>query len=197
MNDKTRKIAIVGVMSALASVLMMLDFPIGLVPGFIKFDFSDVPALMTAFALGPAWGCIVSLIKNLVNVVVTQSAGIGELSNLAMSVSLVLPAGLAYKYLPRKKGSLVISSVIGTACMAAISVPVNYFVVFPFYSAAYGMPIEVIIGAFEALYAPVDNLLKVILIVMVPFNLFKGAVATALGAIIYNRLNPIIFKKNS
>ena len=62
-NKKVRYAAVVGIMSAIAVVLQFLEFPIPLVPSFIKFDFSDLPGLITAFALGPVAGVLVSLIK--------------------------------------------------------------------------------------------------------------------------------------
>ena len=65
-NNITRKLAVTGIMSAVSAVLMMLSFNIPIMPSFIKMDFSELPALITAFSIGPVWGVIVCLIKNLV-----------------------------------------------------------------------------------------------------------------------------------
>ena len=60
-SNKIRAIAVIGIMSAVAAVLQFLEFPIPLMPAFIKFDFSDLPGLITAFAFGPIAGILVSL----------------------------------------------------------------------------------------------------------------------------------------
>lgn len=52
-----RTIAVTGMLGALATVLMFLEFPIPmLIPPFIKFDFSELPALLAAYAMGPVSG---------------------------------------------------------------------------------------------------------------------------------------------
>ena len=77
-NVKIRTIAVIGIMSAIAVVLQFLEFPIPLMPSFIKFDFSDLPGLITAFAFGPIAGILVSLLKNVIHLLVTQSGGVGD-----------------------------------------------------------------------------------------------------------------------
>ncbi len=196
--ERTRihKLATVGCLAALSSVLMLLDFPIGLVPGFIKFDFSDVPALIAAFAVGPVWGCAVAMIKNLINVIVSQSAGIGELANFVISVSLVLPAGVIYKKLSllslkKDSKSVVLACIAGGVSMTVMSIPMNYFIVFPFYSVAYGTAMDSIIMAFTRIYPFINGLLDTVIVIMAPFNMFKAAVNCSIAAIVYKRIIPI------
>lgn len=64
-KNNVRTIAVTGMLSAVAVVLMYLEIPIPIMPGFIKFDFSDLPALLGAYALGPVAGIIICLIKML------------------------------------------------------------------------------------------------------------------------------------
>ena len=98
-----RTIAVTGMLGALATVLMFLEFPIPmLIPPFIKFDFSELPALLAAYAMGPVSGIAVCFIKNAINLLHTQTGGVGELSNFILGVCFVLPAGLIYK---RKKNT--------------------------------------------------------------------------------------------
>ena len=66
-KNNVRTIAVTGMLSAVAVVLMYLEIPIPIMPGFIKFDFSDLPALLGAYALGPVAGIIICLIKNVVH----------------------------------------------------------------------------------------------------------------------------------
>ena len=95
-SNVNRKIAVTGIMSAVSAVLMMLSFNIPIMPSFIKMDFSEFPALITAFSVGPFWGVLVCFIKNLLNLPFTTTAGVGELSNFVVGALLVLPAGIIY-----------------------------------------------------------------------------------------------------
>ena len=63
-RDKIGSMAIVGILGAIAYILMCIEFPIPIMPSFIKIDFSDFPALLAAFAMGPIAGITVELIKN-------------------------------------------------------------------------------------------------------------------------------------
>lgn len=80
-KNNVRTIAVTGMLSAVAVVLMYLEIPIPIMPGFIKFDFSDLPALLGAYALGPVAGIIICFIKNVVHLAASQSMLVGELSN--------------------------------------------------------------------------------------------------------------------
>ena len=56
------KMAIVGVLSAIAYLLMFMEFSVPLMPVFIKMDLSDFPALIGSLAVGPAGGIIIALL---------------------------------------------------------------------------------------------------------------------------------------
>ena len=90
------KMAIVGVLSAIAYLLMFMEFSVPLMPVFIKMDLSDFPALIGSLAVGPAGGIIIALIKNLLHLTVTSTGGVGELSNFILIAVFILPAGLLY-----------------------------------------------------------------------------------------------------
>ena len=138
-NNKKRinYITTVGILSALAAVLMILDFPVWFAPSFYKFDFGDLPALIGAFLLGPAAGIIIELIKVLLNLLLngTVTAYVGEISNFIMSLALILPAGLIYKHKKTKK-TAIISLICGVCTITVVSTAVNYFLLIPAYSAA-------------------------------------------------------------
>ena len=103
-----RTIAVTGMLGALATVLMFLEFPIPmLIPPFIKFDFSDLPALLGAYALGPVAGIIICLIKNVVHLAASQSMLVGELSNFILGSVFVFTAGIVYKKKKSKTGALL------------------------------------------------------------------------------------------
>ena len=65
-TSKVRPLAVTAMLSAVGCVLMMLDFPLPmLIPAFVKMDVSELPALLASFSLGPVYGILVCLLKNL------------------------------------------------------------------------------------------------------------------------------------
>lgn len=181
-------------MGAVSTVLMMLSFPIPLMPGFIKLDFSELPALITAFTLGPVSGIAVCFIKNIINLFMTTTAGVGELANFLIGVFFVLPAGLIYK----KKGTrkwAIIGSLIGAACMAVASFPVNYFITYPFYTNF--MPMEAIIKMYQAINPHINELWEALLIFNMPFTFVKGLISVIVTCLVYKKLQPIISGKSA
>ena len=82
---KTRLVVIVGVMSALAWVLMALDFPLFIYfPSYLKIDFSDIPAIFGGMLAGPVVGIIIEFIKNVLHFfTMSRHGGIGEIANFA------------------------------------------------------------------------------------------------------------------
>ena len=176
-------------LSAVSAVLMMVSFSVPLMPSFIKLDISEMPALIAAFSMGPLSGVMVCLIKNLINVCFTTTGGVGELSNFLLGCSLVLPAGLCYKFRKNRKMALI-GSLAGAAAMALMSLPLNYFVTYPIYAKL--MPLEAIIGMYQAIAPSVDGLFRCLLVFNVPFTFVKGALDAAITFLIYKPLSPIL-----
>ncbi|MBO5552432.1 MAG: ECF transporter S component [Lachnospiraceae bacterium] len=190
MNSKIRKLTGTAMLSAIAYILMFLEFPIPfLIPPFIKMDFSELPALIASFAYGPAAGVLVCLIKNLLHLMNTQTGGVGELSNFLLGAAFVLVAGLIYKKLHTKKGALV-GSVCGAVFMGIISVFTNYYVVYPIYTNF--MPMEAIIGAYQLIVPSVSNLWECLLIFNLPFTVAKGLCSVLITMFVYKPLRGIL-----
>lgn len=190
---RVRALTVTAMLSAIAFVLMFLDFSVPLMPAFVKMDVSELPALLAAFALGPVYGVVVCLVKNLIHLMITSTAGAGELCNFLLGASFVLPAGLIYKFLKSRKGAIV-GSLVGAVVMALISIPVNYFITFPAYIVAYGMPLDAIIGMYQAIRPGVNGLLECLVTFNAPFTFFKGLVDVVLCFLIYKPLSPILHK---
>lgn len=186
---KTRKMTMTAMLAAVASVLMFFDFPVPFMPSFIKMDFSELPALIAAFTLGPVSGVVVCLVKNLVALFHTYSGGVGELCNFLLGVSFVFPAGLIYMRKKTFRGAIV-GSLAGCVCMAALSVPINYFVVYPVYAKL--MPMDAIIAAYHAINHNITNLLQALLIFNMPFTFIKGLCSVLITFVVYKPLSPII-----
>lgn len=193
---RTHRLAVAGMLSAVAFVLMYVEFPIpALIPSFIKMDVSDLPELLAAFALGPVWGVIVTLCKNVLFSILhgTSSNYVGELFNFVAGSVFSFTAGVIY-HRGKSRKSALLGAIVGAALMALVSVPLNYFLVYPAYVKVYGMPMEVIIGMYQAINPGADNLMKCLVLFNVPFTFCKGLLDVVLCFLIYKPLSPILHK---
>lgn len=189
-KTKVRFMAMTAMLSAVAFLLMTIEIPIpSIMPGFIKLDLSDLPELIGAFAMGPVWGVLICAVKNLLHLPLTQTSGVGELANFILGACFVIPGGVIYQ-LKQNKCAAVIGAVIGAVCMALISVVSNYFIVYPAYALL--MPMDVIIGAYQAIYKGADTLIKCLVIFNMPFTFVKGMINVGLTLLIYKHISPII-----
>ena len=164
---------IVAVLSAIAYILMFMEFSVPIMPGFIKMDLSDLPALIGTFAVGPAGGVLIALIKNLLHLTVTSTAGVGELSNFILNAVFILPG-----------------AVLGAALMAVVSVASNYFIVYPVYYNF--MPEETILAAYQAIFPGVKTILQSLILFNMPFTFVKGMLSVIITMLIYKRLIPVL-----
>ena len=193
-KDTTHNLTVAAMLSAVAFILMFIEFPIPmLIPAFIKMDFSDLPALMGAFALGPVYGVIISFMKNLLHIVIkgTSTACVGELSNFILGAIFSAVAGYIYKHHKSRK-TAIIGAVAGAVAMGVLSVPSNYFVVYPAYVQFYHMPLEAILGMYQAILPSADSLIKCLILFNLPFTLVKGLLDAVLCMVIYKPLSPIL-----
>ena len=193
LNVKTMtKIAILGVISF---VFMLLDFPLWFTPPFLKFDISDLPSLIGAFALGPMAGVLVQLIKNLLKLLLagTSTAAVGELANFVVGSVFAYTAGLIY-YKEKTFKNAIKGLVLGVIAMTVVISFANYYIMIPFYSKAYGLPLEKIIEMSTAVNKYVVDLKTLIIFAVVPFNLLKGLVTSILTVLLYKRISPILKK---
>ncbi len=186
-----RKLTVTAIMGAVASVLMYLSFSTPVIPSFIKLDFSELPALIAAFSMGPVSGGAVCLIKNVVSVLSTSTAGVGELSNFLLGLFFVVPAGILYRRMNSRKGALI-ASLVGAAAMAVLSLPLNYFVTYPAYSTFYHLPMETIMDMYRVINPHTETLFQALLWFNVPFTFCKGLCDVAITFAVYKRLSPII-----
>lgn len=187
----TRAIAATAMLSALAYVLEFIEISVPFMPFFIKFDISELPALIASFAYGPLSGIVVCLVKNVINVLLKfQTMGVGELSNFILGILFVVPAGIVYKY-KKTRGGAVLGAAVGAVLSAVVCFFSNYYFVYPIYAKMI-MPEEVILSAYQAILPSVKNLSQAILIFNVPFTFGKFAIVAMLTFLIYKRISPIL-----
>lgn len=199
MNNKkpsTRALVVTAMLSAVAFVLMFIEFPVPFMPSFIKLDISDLPPLLGSFALGPIYGVVIELLKNLLHILIkgTSSNYVGELFNFLCGSFMCFSAGIIYHFKRTRMGALT-ASLVGCTIMAIGSLPLNYFLVYPAYEVFYGLPMPAIIGMYQVILPSVDSLLDCLLIFNVPFTFFKGMLDVIICFLIYKPLSPILHGK--
>ena len=176
-------------LSAIAFVLMFLEFSVPIMPSFIKMDLSELPALVGAFAMGPVSGMMICLIKNLLHLFMTSTGGVGELSNFMLGACFVVPAGLVYQKWRNKK-SAAAGAVAGAVLMGIISIFSIYFIVYPVYYNF--MPKETILTAYQMIFPGVKNMLQCLIVFNAPFTFVKGILSVAITMLVYKPLSPFL-----
>lgn len=198
-----RQLAVTAMLSAVAFILMYVEFAVPVVPSFIKFDFSDLPALIGAFALGPVYGVIIQLIKNLVHLAVSQSMFIGELSNFILGATFAFCAGTIYKRHKTKKTAFV-GGIIAAFVMGAVSIVTNYFIVYPIYvKVFFGGDVSICVGMYDAISSGLlhlghmNTLMDCLVWFNLPFTVVKGLISVVISMLIYQPLRPLLKAKNN
>lgn len=176
----------IGVLSAIAAILYF--FPEVPIIGFYKLDFSNLPALLGGFAMGPVAGLVIVFVKDLFGMLHSSSAFVGELADFLCSGAFVVVACAIYRQHKSFMGALW-GMALGTLVMGLVGALANYYLMIPFYINQMGFPAKAIVGTFSKVIPAVDSMLKVILLITIPFNLLKGAVMCALCLLLYKRLS--------
>ena len=194
----TTKLAVTGMLTALAIVLQYIEFPVPmLVPPFLKMDFSDLPELIAAFVIGPVWGVAVCFLKNLIHIPFGSTGGVGELSNFLLGAVFALTAGLIYQRNKTKKTALLACG-LGSLAMAVFSFPINYFIVYPVYSNLwFGGNMGLIADIYKLILPFSDSLEKCLVIFNVPFTLVKAIIVSIITMLIYKPLSRLVTRMDA
>ncbi|MDU2665209.1 MAG: ECF transporter S component, partial [Clostridium perfringens] len=175
----TNRFIKLSLLSAIAVILMYIDFPVIPIFPWLKIDLSDVPALMGAFAFGPLAGVIIELMKNLLILIVkgTGTAFVGELANFLVGVALVWPAAMVYKKNKTKK-TAVLGMVLGILCIEVVGILANVYLLLP----AYGMAMSK------------AELMQYVTVGLIPFNGIKAILVCGITYALYKKVSVSIFK---
>lgn len=191
----TRKIAMTGMFSAIATILMLFEFPLPFAPNFYKLDFSELPILIGAFAFGPAIGVMMEFIKILLNLITdgTTTAFVGEFANFVVGCSFIIPASAMYAFCKNKK-SAIVSCIAGTLILTVFGTAFNAIYLLPAFSKLYGMPLDTILGMGAEVNPLVSegNIVSFVIACVAPLNLIKGAASSIVTLLIYKSISPII-----
>lgn len=189
----TRKTAVCGMFAAIAAVLMILEFPVPYAPSFYGMDFSELPALIGAFAYGPVAGVLIEFCKVFIKILFkpTSTAFVGELANFVVGCSFLIPASVIYLLRKTKKGA-IIGAATGTVCMAVFGAAFNAVYLLPKFSQLFGMPMDAIIGMGTAVNPAINNVTTLVVFAVAPHNLLKGGLVSLITMLIYKKISPII-----
>lgn len=191
----TRDITMIGMLGAIAVVLMLFEIPLPFAPSFYEIDLSEVPVLIGCFAMGPGAGALVELVKIVLNLVIngTDTAGVGEIANFLIGCALCVPAGMIYRRRKTKKDA-VIGMAAGTVFMTIIGCFINAYILLPTYAKAFQLPIDALVEMGSAVNANITDLFTFVIFAVAPFNFLKGVLVSVIVLLIYKKISPIIKK---
>ena len=194
----TRKIAVTGVFTALSYGLYLLGkfckLPF-MFPSFFDLQFSELPALIAGFVLGPVWGAAVIVLKCLLKMPLSSTALVGEATDIILGLALVVPASLIYRKKRDIKGA-TLGVIVGSLCLTGVAVLVNRYISVPFYIRYYfGGNEMALVGMLKPLFPHITwaNFYTYYLCLsVVPFNLLRCVLICILTFAVYKRLSRLI-----
>ena len=195
--SKARRICIIAICSAIATVLHILDFPLlFLAPEFYKLDFSELPVMLCGFFLGPSAAVACEAVKILLKLLLkgTSTAFVGDFANFCVGCSLVLPAVIIY-HTKKTRVSAIWGLIAGTAFLTVFGSAFNAVYLLPRFSELYGIPLDAIIGMGSTINGRIHSLSTFVLLAVAPLNLIKGLSVSLLTLLLYKRVARPLFGK--
>lgn len=190
-----RRVSIIGICAAIATVLHMLDFPLlFLAPEFYKLDFSELPVLLCGFYLGPSACVACEGVKILLKLLLkgTSTAFVGDLANFVVGCSFVLPATIWY-HAHKSRHSAIIGLILGTVSLTVFGSAFNAVYLLPKFSELYGLPLDTIVAMGTAIWGVVHSVTTFVILCVAPLNVVKGTVVSALTMLLYKRVARPLF----
>ncbi len=186
----TNQIVLVGMLAALAGVLMSLEISVPMMPPFYKFDFSDVPAIVGLFLLGPVEGALIEIIKLIIKLILsgTNSMYVGEVVNLMAIILFVIPTWIVYKRMGQTKRAAAVALAISVVIRTAAACFLNAFVSLPLYASAMGVSLDEVVRMVGGVNAKITNLQSFIIYATIPFNILKLSINSFIGYTVYDRV---------
>ena len=192
-SNKTYYFIVTAMLSAVAGILMSLEFPIPLMPPFYKVDFSDVPSVIATFLLGPVSGICVEVIKILIKLITvgTTTMFVGEFANLLGTLLFVLPLWFVFKKLGQTRKAAVISLGVNLPVRIDFSCFLNACITLPLYAKAMGLSLDEVVRTVGAVNPLIRNLPLFLVLATIPFNLIKLLLNYIVGYLLYDRLKEL------
>ena len=194
----TRTITCIAMFSAIAALLHIFDFALPIAPSFYKLDLSELPVMICTFYLGPVSGVVCEFLKILLKLLIkgTSTAFVGDFANFVVGCTFILPASMIYHARPGKKTALI-GMAVGTLIMTVFGSAFNAIYLLPKFSELFGLPLDTIVGMGTAVNGAINSVSTLVLFAVVPFNLLKGIVVSALTFLLYKRISPILHRNDA
>lgn len=174
----------VAAFSAIALLLMEL-VRVPLVPAapFLTYDFSDVPALLLALALGPWAGLAVVIVKDVLFLMLNLGPWqlLGVPVNALMGIMLSCGTAAVYSRFREngRKAALLKASLVSSLATVLLMVPVNI--------AVYYIMVSMLISSSAGFGL---SLASYLLAAVIPFNIIKCIITCACASLCFSRLAP-------
>ena len=185
-NMRLTRQVLLAILGAWAVVLRLLDFPLLPSAPFLKFDFSDVPVFIGLLINGPIGAAVVAFIRDFIEYL-RKGGEAGIPLGVSMSfIGTMTMMLILHFYLRRKKGTWQLEQIVLTCISLAFSLTLvmsllNYFIALPIYV--------------EVMHWPIKNMIEMVLVAIVPFNLLKGAILGGLLSLVYNQFKAYLIKR--
>ena len=192
-----RRVCIIGICAAIATILHVFDFPVPfLAPEFYKLDFSELPVLLCGFYLGPCATVVCEGLKIMMKLLLkgTSTAYVGDLANFIVGCAFVLPAVIVY-HAHKSRHSAIVGLVLGTIVMAVFGSIFNAVYLLPKFSQLYGLPLDSIIAMGTAIWGGVQGVGSFVALCVAPLNLLKGTMVSVLTMLLYKKVARPLFGK--
>lgn len=191
----TKNLTMIAMFSAISAVLMVFEIQLPFSPSFVKFDFSDLPVMLGGFLIGPFAGGIIAFMKVLLHFLLngTTSFFVGDLSNLLLTLSLVLPASFIYQQKKTKKTTIQ-GLLVSIICTSLLAIIFNLFLIFPLYLKVLNLKMVDLINMIHVVNPLVKDGFTMIVFSLLPFNLFKYSIVSMITMLSYKKLS-ILFKE--
>lgn len=191
----TKNLTMIAMFSAISAVLMVFEIQLPFSPSFVKFDFSDLPVMLGGFLIGPFAGGNIVFMKILLHFLLngTTSFFVGDLSNLLLTLSFVLPASFIYQQKKTKKTAIQ-GLLVSIICTSLLAIIFNLFLIFPLYLKVLNLKMVDLINMIHVVNPLVKDVFTMIVFSLLPFNLFKYSIVSMITMLSYKKLS-ILFKE--
>ena len=191
----TKNLTMIAMFSAISAVLMVFEIQLPFSPSFFKFYFSDLLVMLCCFLIGPFAGGIIVFMKILLHFLLngTTSFFVGDLSNLLLTLSFVLPASFIYQQKKTKKTTIQ-GLLVSIICTSLLAIIFNLFLIFPLYLKVLNLKMVDLINMIHVVNPLVKDVFTMIVFSLLPFNLFKYSIVSMITMLSYKKLS-ILFKE--
>lgn len=189
----TRKVAMIGMFSAISGILMTFEIQVPFAPPFYTLDFSELPVLVSSFAFGPVAGVMTEFCKVVLKLLIksTSTAFVGDFANFVIGCTLILPASIIYQ-LKKTKKMAAIASTVGTICMTIFGTAFNAIYLLPTFAVLYGMDMNTLIGMGTAVNPAINSVTTLVIMAVAPLNLLKAGIVSLVTLLIYKKISVIL-----